>query len=80
MIAMKPGQRVQLVEVTPKMIEDGLRPGMIGTVRKTPHGSLGVEFDGHSDTGWNAGLHVTVINTRRDGHTVPVISLCRPLN
>jgi hypothetical protein len=79
-IAVKPGQRVQLVEATPELLADGLRPGMIGRVRRTPGGALGVEFDNHSDTGHNAGLHVTCINTRRSGQTVTVISLCRPLN
>lgn len=38
--------------------------------------ALGVEFEGHSDTGYNAGLNVVKINTQRDGQTIPVISLC----
>ena len=77
---MEPGQRVQLVETTPEMIADGLRSGMIGIVRSLPSGGLGVEFQGYSDTGWNAGLHVISINTvRADGAIVPVIDLCNPL-
>ena len=80
MIAIRADQRVQLIETTPELIADGLRPGMIGIVRRLPSGALGVEFSGHSDTGYNAGLHVTYINTRRAGQTIPVISLCRPMN
>ena len=73
---MKVGQRVKLVAITPDLIAAGLRVGQAGTVRESPSGSLGVEFEGHSDTDWNAGLHVISVNTRRDGQTVAVISLC----
>jgi hypothetical protein len=73
---VKEGQRVRLIAITPDLLASGVKLGMIGTVRKTPHGSIGVEFIGHSDMGWNAGLHVICINTKRDGQTIPVISLC----
>lgn len=80
------GQRVRLVMASQEMLDQGLKVGMIGTVHihafddhlgKTP--LIGVGFDGHSDTGSNAGLHVTLINTKIDGKTFPVIDLCEAL-
>lgn len=76
---MQDGQRVKLVGITPDLLADGIRLGQIGTVRETSSGVLGVEFEGHSDTGYNTGLHVICINTRRDGQPIPVCSLCEPL-
>ena len=76
---MKTGQRVRLIAITPHLLASGVKLGMIGTVRWLTSGSQGVEFVGHSDTGFNAGLHVTCINTKLDGRTVPVISLCEPI-
>lgn len=82
---MKEGQRVRLVNITPELLKRGIRLGMVGTVRvKGPDllghpGFVGVEFDGHSDTGWNEGLQVITVNTQRDGQSVPVLSLCEPL-
>jgi hypothetical protein len=73
---MKAGQHVKLIAITPDLIADGLKVGQSGTVRKSASGLLGVEFEGHSDSGRNAGLHAVVVNTRRDGQTIPVISLC----
>jgi hypothetical protein len=83
---MKEGQRVRLIGTTPDLLASGVKLGMVGTVRiKGPDllgqpGFIGVEFEGHSDTGWNEGLHVICINTRRDGQTIPVLSLCEPVN
>jgi hypothetical protein len=76
---LKTGQRVKLVGPTPDLLKKGIKIGQVGTVRESPSGSLGVEFTGHSDAGWNAGLQVISINTRRDGKTIPVISLCEPI-
>lgn len=72
----KDGDRVVLRSVTKEMRADGLRAGQLGTVRNL-EGKLGVEFDGHSDTGYNAGLHVIKFNARADdGSIVPILTLC----
>jgi hypothetical protein len=82
---MKAGQRVRLIGITPDLIASGVKLGMTGTVRvEGPDllgqpGFIGVEFDGHSDTGWNRGLYLTCINTRRDGQTIAVLSLCEQI-
>jgi hypothetical protein len=76
---VKVGQRVKLMAITPDLLASGLRIGQVGIVKEVPgqeSNVLGVEFEGYSETGWNAGLHVVSVNTRRDGQTIPVISLC----
>ncbi len=83
-MSFKEGQRVRLVGITQDLIASGVKLGMIGTVCvEGPFlngpGFTGVEFEGHSDTGYNAGLRTVCVNTRRDGQVVPVISLCEPL-
>jgi hypothetical protein len=84
-ITMKAGDRVWLRETTPELLEKGIRAGTTGTVREVPAGVrgeariLGVEFDGYSDKGWNAGLQVVSIHTKHEGGSVSVISLCEPL-
>lgn len=77
----KIGQRVKLLEVTPEMAERGLKIGMTGVVREVLNSTnQGVEFIGFSDTGWNAGLHVTSIGYHRvDGSYVLAVDLCEAL-
>jgi hypothetical protein len=73
----KDGDKVALVRLTHELEQDGLTTGQTGTVRDVD-GQLGVEFDGYSDTGWNAGLHVIKLNTRADnGSIVPILHLCK---
>jgi hypothetical protein len=80
----KDGQRVRLVKASQEMLEKGIKPGTFGTVRIQTwddghEPSLGVEFDGYSNTGWNAGLSVVMINTRIAGKTFPIVDLCEAL-
>lgn len=70
------GDRVMLNTINKELRTDGLRKWQTGTVREL-EGKLGVEFDGYSDTGYNAGLQVIKFNTRADdGTVVPILTLC----
>ena len=73
------GQRVRLVKVTEEMAAKGIKVGATATVR-VHNGKLGIEIDGYSDTGWNAGLHVTTFNTRQDGQTISILDLCEAIS
>lgn len=75
----KDGDKVLLCELNHELTNDGLRIGQRGTVRDVDgNGKLGVEFDGYSDTGFNAGLHVIKLNTRRDnGSIVPIFEVIK---
>lgn len=72
----KEGGRVRLRQLTKELKADGLHLDQTGTIRVL-EGKWGVEFDGYSDSGWNAGLQVIKFNARADhGSIVPILALC----
>ena len=71
---LKAGDRVILRRDT-----EDLSAGMVGTVRITLNGDLGVEFEGYSGAGYNAGLRVVSITGTIDGKTRHLIDLCSPI-
>ena len=71
---LKAGDRVVL-----RQDADDLSAGMVGTVRTTLNGDLGIEFEGYSGAGYNAGLRVVSITGTIGGKTRRLIDLCRPI-
>lgn len=68
---LKEGDRVML-----RQNAEDLTAGMVGTVRGTLNGDLGVEFEGYSGAGFNGGLPVVSISTRIDGKLRWYVDLC----
>lgn len=71
---LKAGDRVVL-----RQDAEDLTAGMVGTVRVTLNGDLGVEFEGYSGAGYNAGLRVVSITGTIDGKMQHLIDLCSPI-
>ena len=71
---LKAGDRVVL-----RRDAEDLTAGMVGTVRITLNGDLGVEFEGYSGAGYNAGLRVVSIIGTIDDKMQHLIDLCSPI-
>lgn len=71
MYKLKVGDRVIL-----RQNAEDVTAGMVGTVRGTLNGDLGVEFEGYSGASINGGLAVVSISTRIDGKLRRYIDLC----
>lgn len=71
---LKAGDRVVLRQDAEELIA-----GMVGTVRITLNGDLGVEFEAYSGAGYNAGFRVVSITGTIDGKMRHLVDVCSPV-